>query len=109
MTFEQEGIVKIYCNIHPKMATFVAVNKDGISKILDAEGNFKFTNLPPGRYSLEAWNIRGNTQQELSLEKNEQRSVSIDITVKSTKVEAHQNKFGEKYKKKSALFRDEFY
>ena len=108
-TFKEEGIVKVYCNIHPKMATFVSVVKDGISKVTDEQGNFSFEELPAGEYLVEAWNIRGETSQNITVSSDKKEQLILHIVANNIQIEDHQNKFGEKYKKKPALFEDEFY
>ena len=109
VTLQEEGIVKVYCNIHPKMATFVSVTENGISVVADKEGHFEFKNIPYGDYTIKAWNIRGVTESEIKISTSSRKEINFNILVENTKIPKHQNKFGEKYKKKSALFDDEFY
>ena len=53
------GIVKVYCNIHPQMATFVNVSETGLATVTAKDGSFTIQNVPPGRYKIKAWHVRG--------------------------------------------------
>lgn len=96
----EEGIVKVYCNIHPKMAAFVAVDDTGITHELNtADGTFEFSDLASGEYKLTLWSVRGEQTQTLFL--NDEQSLALDLTfdTSSYKASTHPNKFGEAYKK----------
>jgi len=62
VTLEEPGIVKIYCNIHSDMATFVAVGNQSLSTKADDQGRYQIGNVPPGTYELGLWNIRGESK-----------------------------------------------
>jgi hypothetical protein len=103
------GIVKIYCNIHPEMATFISVSKHNYSFITKADGKFIISDLPQGHYSLTAWHIRGEVQQTLELTKDALANYVVTIDTSTFAPTPHKNKYGESYKVKPALFNDEFY
>lgn len=103
------GIVKVYCNIHPEMATFISVSKHNYSFITLADGKFSIGDLPPGRYTLTAWHIRGEVQQTIDLTKAPLTNYVVTINTSAFVPTPHKNKFGEDYKVKPALFNDEFY
>jgi plastocyanin len=102
------GIVKVYCNIHPEMASFISVSEHNYSYITQADGKFVINDLPKGRYSLTAWNIRGETRLQIDLEKS-LYAYEIKIDTAGFVAVPHKNKYGETYKVKPALFNDEFY
>ena len=103
------GIVKVYCNIHPEMATFISVSKHNYSFITQADGKFAISDLPPGRYLLTAWHIRGDVQQSIELTRGALTNHLVTIDTSAFVPTPHKNKFGENYKVKPALFNDEFY
>lgn len=109
VTLTEPGIVKIYCNIHADMATFVAVSDPGLSVEADEQGRYKIDEVPLGTYEMVIWNIRGETKRTIEVKgkKTIQMVDRIDTTV--VKAETHKNKFGDNYSKNSALFEDEFY
>ncbi len=54
-TFDQPGMVKLYCEIHEHMrATILVLDTPHFTKT-DSAGNFTLTNLPPGQFILKAW------------------------------------------------------
>lgn len=98
----EEGVAKVYCNIHPKMATFVAIDDTGISKaVKPGNGFFEFINLPSGDYEITLWSVRGEQKQVVTL--GALKKVNLDITFDTSVYEppVRINKYGEKYKKKS--------
>lgn len=103
------GIVKIYCNIHPEMASFVSVSAHNYSFITQADGKFMISDLPQGRYSLTAWHIRGEVRQSVDLTKDVLANYVVTIDTSTFVPTLHKNKYGENYKVKPALFNDEFY
>jgi len=58
VTFGQEGIVRIGCNLHANMSAYVVVVSVPHYAITDEEGRFHFKSLEPGRYKLRAWSER---------------------------------------------------
>jgi len=102
------GIVKVYCNIHSEMATFVVVNENSISTIADELGYYEISGVPPGKYELRVWNIRGETTKIIQVEQNNKR-VDIVLDAVNYKQIEHKNKFGKIYNKNASFFDDEFY
>ena len=103
------GMVKVYCNIHPEMATFVMVAENPYSYITDESGTFELNNVPGGEYTLSLWHIRGTLEQKVVVNEGTNPSLELVLNTAGYKRVAHKNKFGKNYKKKPALFEDEFY
>lgn len=109
VSFNETGIVKVYCNIHANMATFVAVtDENSISLNVGEDGAYAFNNLPAGSYELKVWNLRGETSKTVNIRSGKVSKKNVVLTVSRNKPITHKNKFGKKYKKAS-LFDDEFY
>lgn len=104
-----EGIIKVYCNIHPEMALFVSASKDNLSFITDKSGEYIINNIAPGKYTLSVWHLRGTTEKIIDIKPRETKLENVNIDISSYKPEEHLNKHGETYKKKPAIFKDEFY
>lgn len=103
-----EGIVKIYCNIHPKMAAFVAVDDVGESTLVDPQsGFFEFNHLPPSKYLLTIWSIRGEQQHVVDLSEVHTSHLDLSFDLSGEEEIKHLNKFGKQYKRASV--RREFY
>jgi plastocyanin len=98
----EEGIVKVYCNIHPNMATYVAVDDISWSQVIKGtDGYFVFEGLPDTEYQLSIWSIRGEKTQKLSLAKDEHKHLTLEFDTSRYVAQPHSNKFGERYKNKS--------
>jgi Carboxypeptidase regulatory-like domain len=59
----QEVAIHVKCNIHPWMSGYMVVVKSpyGVS---DEKGSYKIENLPPGDYTLTAWQETFGTQTQ---------------------------------------------
>ncbi len=109
VTLEQPGIVKIYCNIHADMATFVAVGDQNLSTKADGQGRYKIDDLSDGTYELSIWNIRGEVKRTIEVKANDVLNLADRIDTAAVKIKSHKNKFGGNYSKNASLFEDEFY
>jgi len=109
VTLKEPGIVKIYCNIHSDMATFIAVGEQGLSVKADDQGRYTIKAVPAGTYELSIWNIRGETKRTIVVKANKTNTLVDSIDTTAFKDESHKNKFGGDYSKNSGLFEDEFY
>src|SRR6478735_6809808 len=47
-TFEEPGLVRVYCNIHPQMVGFVMVVDSDRSEVTGPDGAFRFDGIAPG-------------------------------------------------------------
>lgn len=108
-TVAHDGIIKVYCNIHPEMALFVSASQDNLSFITDKSGNYSIQGIEPGKYKLSVWHLRGSTEKIIEIKVNETKIENLTIDISSYKPEPRVNKHGEAYKKQPAIFKDEFY
>jgi plastocyanin len=108
-TVKHEGIIKVYCNIHPEMALFVSSSKNNLSFITDKSGEYLFKNIKPGNYTLSVWHLRGNTEKQIKVIDGKVHTENLTIDSSSYTPKPHTNKHGKAYKKQPAIFKDEFY
>ena len=54
--FDRPGIVRVFCDIHSHMSAFILVFNHPFFALSDAEGRYRIDNIPPGTYSVVAWN-----------------------------------------------------
>jgi plastocyanin len=51
----EPGVIRWKCDVHPWMRGYVGVSRNAFQAVTGADGAFRIANLPPGRYTLEAW------------------------------------------------------
>lgn len=52
---KEEVMVKIKCDVHSWMSTYIGVLPHSFYSVTEPEGTFSIANVPPGKYTLEAW------------------------------------------------------
>jgi plastocyanin len=57
-TFNKPGEVDVFCSIHARMSCIVLVLENPYFSVSDAHGHYSITNVPPGKYTLVAWQER---------------------------------------------------
>ena len=62
VTFDREGVSRLFCNIHPNMAAYVVAVDSPYFAASDAQGAFTLR-APPGEYSYKVWRA-GTTLRE---------------------------------------------
>ena len=55
VTFQQAGVVQLFCHLHPNMSGAVLVTPNSWFTQPAANGEFALAQVPPGRYVLVAW------------------------------------------------------
>lgn len=59
-----ELAIPVACNVHPWMRAFAFVFDNPYYEITSNSGAFELRNLPPGSYTIEAWQERYGTQEQ---------------------------------------------
>ena len=54
--FDRPGIVRVFCEIHSHMSAFILVFNHRFYAVTSADGRYQIGRVPPGRYTLVAWN-----------------------------------------------------
>lgn len=60
----QEVAIPVKCNIHPWMKGYIAVLKHPYFAVTDKEGHFEVKDLPPGTYTINAWQEKFGTKTQ---------------------------------------------
>ncbi len=69
VTFNEPGIVKVFCEIHSDMTAFIFVADTPFVTQPNESGKFVFENLPAGMYELSMWHPqRGPLSQKIRVE-----------------------------------------
>jgi plastocyanin len=53
--FDRPGIVRVFCDIHSHMSSFIIVFSHRYFATTDAEGRYRINNIPSGTYAVVAW------------------------------------------------------
>lgn len=98
MTFDNPGLVRVYCNIHPQMAAYLMVIDGTIWAQTGPDGNAVLANVPQGRAVVRAWDEKGGDYQS-AVEVTAGKTVSLAIALdgSSWRETPHTNKYGKKY------------
>jgi plastocyanin len=64
--FDRPGIVRVFCEIHSHMSAFILVFNHRYFAVTSADGRYQIGRVPPGRYTLVAWN-EGAIRESLSV------------------------------------------
>jgi hypothetical protein len=79
----QEVAIHVKCNIHPWMSGYMAVVK-GPSAVTDDSGSYTIENVPPGTYTLTAWQeVYGAQTQKVTVAAGQ--TGKADFTFKAKK------------------------
>ena len=97
VTFDKPGLVPVYCNIHPQMISFVLVLENKAYAQTGKDGKFAISNVPHGRYSINAW--KPKTQRvSKEIEVIPGQKTVIDFELKEIeKIPPHKRKDGTDY------------
>ena len=55
MKVDKPGIVRLGCNLHANMSAYLVVVDAPHYAVVDADENFAFKSLAPGKYKVQAW------------------------------------------------------
>ena len=109
-TFEEPGLVRVYCNIHPQMVGFVMVVDSDFLAVTGPDGTFRFDNVPPGPHVVKAWNEEGSeVSVPVTVKPGAEAPLAIRIDVSGFKAEPHKNKYGKDYAPNAGAASDERY
>jgi plastocyanin len=100
VSFDHAGYVRVYCNVHHSMIGHILVLDTPYFTRPDAEGRFKFSNLPKGRGDLVVWHDRG-TPWHAQIVAGESAPVDVSLTLDQRRIPQHMNKFGKPYGRSS--------
>lgn len=95
--FKREGVVDVFCNIHPEMSSRVLVVPTRHFAATDAQGKFKITGVPPGEYPVVAWQAQGEpVRGTVKVEAGKAATVTLQVAEGDKPVQ-HRRKDGTPY------------
>ena len=78
LTFDESGVVKLYCEIHEHMRGTILVLDTPLFVKTDAGGRYRLTGLPSGRYVLRAW-VEDGPVREQPVDLRDGATVRVDF------------------------------
>lgn len=98
-TFEHPGLVRIYCNIHPRMVAYVLVMANRYYAQPGTDGSFAIENVAPGRYRLHVWHERipSEVVKDVTAGTGGGGDVQIALNARGYRWQPHRNKHGRNY------------
>ena len=79
--FDRPGIVRVFCDIHSHMSAFILVFGHRFFAVTDAAGRYQIDSVPPGTYTLVAWND-GQPRETRVVTVPESSGVEADFVLK---------------------------
>jgi len=80
VTFEQAGIVPVFCHLHSNMSAVILVLENPYFAVPDGEGRYSIDGIPEGTYTLVGWHERSErVEQQVSIVAGE--SVELNIVI----------------------------
>jgi plastocyanin len=77
-----EMAIPVKCNVHPWMKSYIFVFKNPYYAVTTKDGKFEIKNLPPGTYTIEAWQEKYGVQDQ-SVTVGPKESKEVSFTFKS--------------------------
>ena len=99
-TFTHPGLVRVYCNVHPRMVAYVLVMENRYYAQPGNDGSFAIEDVPAGRYRLHVWHERipSEVVKEVSPgTAGASPELQIALNARGYKWEPHRNKYGRNY------------
>src|SRR6266567_944545 len=97
-TFTSPGLVRVFCNIHPRMVAFVQVMAGRHFTQPAADGSFEITPVPPGAWVLHAWHERSpEIRQTVSVTTAGTSGIELALDARGFRWTPHKNKYGKDY------------
>jgi plastocyanin len=79
--FDHPGVVRVFCDLHSHMSAFILVFAHRFFAVTDAEGRYRIDGIPPGTYTLVAWND-GRERETRTVQVNDGEASEVDFVVR---------------------------
>ena len=97
--FRYPGLVRVFCNVHPRMVALVQVMATHHFAQAGGDGSFTITGVEPGTYKLHVWHERAPQEivRDVTVGPNGVSDLQITLNARGFKWQPHKNKFGKDY------------
>ena len=99
-TFDHPGLVRVYCNVHPRMVAYVLVMENRYYAQPGNDGSFTIDNVTAGRYCLHVWHERIPSEVVKDVTAGAAatlQDLQIALNAQGYKWQPHRNKYGRNY------------
>ncbi|OLC04732.1 MAG: hypothetical protein AUH45_02545 [Gemmatimonadetes bacterium 13_1_40CM_69_22] len=97
-TFAGRGLVRVFCNVHPRMVAFVQVMATRYYTQPGRDGSFVLEDVPPGPYTLRVWHERSpEVARDLTVGPAGVTGLEVQLDARGFRRVPHKNKYGKDY------------
>jgi plastocyanin len=100
-TFGEEGVVRVFCNVHHSMVGYVLVLGTEHPVRPDKDGRFDLSDLAEGEGDLVVWHERAEEPVRVKLTLPHEGEVDLSLKMSRARVPTHLNKVGRNYARPS--------
>jgi plastocyanin len=103
IAFRREGVVRVFCNIHPAMSAVIVVLRSPHFALSAKNGSFQITGVPAGAYRLHVFHERATEltlaalTRPIDVAEEPVQLAPIQVSENGYLELPHQNKFGKDY------------
>jgi plastocyanin len=99
VTLQHPGLVRVFCNVHPRMVALVLVMGTHHYAQPGADGSFTINGVGPGSYRLHVWHERAPTEvvKEVTVGATGVSDLVVTLNARGFRWQPHKNKFGKDY------------
>jgi plastocyanin len=101
--FNREGIVRVFCNIHPTMSAVIVVLRTGLFDVTTTDGSYRIRDVPPGEYTFKVFHERAtestlqSASRKITIEGEDVVVPGMSISEAGYLASPHKNKYGKNY------------
>jgi hypothetical protein len=95
--FDEPGLVRVYCNIHPQMVGFVMIVDSDFAAVTGPDGSFRFEGVPPGPHVVKVWHEEAGETPTVAARTGGDSPIAVRVDVTNFRPLPHKNKYGKDY------------
>jgi plastocyanin len=98
-TFTNPGLVRVFCNVHPRMVALIQVMATHHYAQPGADGSFTINGVEPGHYRLHVWHERAPAEvvKDVDVTSAGVSGLKVTLNGRGFRVQPHKNKYGRDY------------
>lgn len=99
VTLKHPGLVRAFCNVHPRMVALVQVMATHQYAQPGADGMFTIAGVEPGSYRLHVWHERAPVEvvKDVTVGPEGLAGIQTTLNARGFRVQPHKNKYGRAY------------